>query len=118
MRCCNALVTWLSVAGRSLKEGPETGASRVSGVDREPGWYPHPRYPDDERYWDGQLWGASRPGGEEIRKPPTPDRVRSLKVVVGFLVLMVAAYFGIWWLAAHTGDPTPPPAAPGVSSSP
>lgn len=76
-------------------------------AERESGWYPHPDYPEDERWWDGAQWVGSRPGGYRER-PPTPPpslRPRSVKAVLLMLALMVAAYFGLWYLVAHTSEP-------------
>jgi hypothetical protein len=81
-------------------------------AEREPGWYPHPLYPEDERWWDGEAWGPSRPGGHRAvthlssHVRPTPRR--SLTAVLLILAAMVAAYFGLWWLASSTSDPNEP----------
>jgi hypothetical protein len=51
---------------------PQTEVSDDSEALAESGWYPHPRNPSEEFYWDGSAWtGASR-----LTKQPVPAQAQ------------------------------------------
>lgn len=93
-------------ADRRAPRGAPRTASTAS--DRAPGWYPDPRprtedgrdwwdpRPDlreRERYWDGYQWTAKlrRPGGRRERAPARIFMSRALVILVGIVVVLLAA---------------------------
>lgn len=83
-----------------------------------PGWYPDERYPGDERWWDGERWGSSRPGGyaAQVEHPILADNKNHravmalaslVSLVVAAVVLVVATHGGSAPLAVANTQDTP-----------
>lgn len=76
---------------------------------RPPGWYPDERYPEDERWWDGQAWAAgTRPAGDHaVRSRSALDaadekaarRARGWAFLLGSVGVAVA--LAVWALASR-----------------
>lgn len=89
-------------------------------TSRPPGWYPDVRFPDDERYWDGERWGASRPGGyagPQRRGAATGGGRRERKVMaIGSVAVMVVMMVVLAVLVRGTADRQARAAAAGHDS--
>lgn len=69
------------------------------------GWYPDPRAPWQQRYWDGERWGdfAQRPTG----RPPKEHQPGAplSRAAVGAFVLSLAGVVLFWSGLSSSDDP-------------
>lgn len=80
----------------------------MSDEARAPGWYPDERYPEDERWWDGASWTASRPRGEQSARPRSmaeveeerhTQRVRRISLIA--IPVGIAIVYALWALVSR-----------------
>jgi hypothetical protein len=84
-------------------------------VEGQPGWYPHPTLPNQERYWTGERWtdhSVRREGARPTAPVPTSSQERpdAVTVLVGgevakSVIFALSLGFGVAGAASLLGVP-------------
>ena len=72
-----------------MDSGTQPGSLPGAGSPA-PGWYPDPSGAEQERWWDGELWGAQTRPVSVLARPLPPTVLKNTPATVGFALGVLA----------------------------